>query len=140
METNASNQTVISADVQIVGQIKSAGVIQLHGALEGDLNCENDVTIGKGSEIKGNISANAVVVAGTINGNMTARDKIQMQSTAKVFGDIKAKRLSVEDGVTFVGRSEVNPSGSAAAAPPPASSKPVVSGDEPAKASIPGRK
>ena len=35
-----------------------------------------------------------------------------MKSTARVTGDIRAKRLSVEDGVTFVGRSEVNPSGS----------------------------
>jgi cytoskeletal protein CcmA (bactofilin family) len=44
-----------------------------------------------------------------------------MKSTARVQGDIKAKRLSVEDGVTFIGRSEVNPSGVApeAAAPAP---------------------
>ncbi len=35
-----------------------------------------------------------------------------MKSSARVTGDIRAKRLSVEDGVTFVGRSEVNPSGS----------------------------
>ena len=43
-----------------------------------------------------------------------------MKSTARVHGDIKAKRLSVEDGVTFIGRSEVNPSGVAADAPAPA--------------------
>ena len=41
-----------------------------------------------------------------------------MKSSARVTGDIKAKRLSVEDGVTFVGRSEVNPSGSPIAGAP----------------------
>jgi len=47
-----------------------------------------------------------------------------MKSTARVTGDIRAKRLSVEDGVTFVGRSEVNPSGS-----PISGVEPVVSAE-----------
>ena len=49
---------------------------------------------------------------GQTQGNITAKDRIEMKSSGRVTGDIRAKRLSVEDGVTFVGRSEVNPSGS----------------------------
>ena len=51
-------------------------------------------------------------IEGAVHGNITAKDRIEMKSTARVTGDIRAKRLSVEDGVMFVGRSEVNPSGS----------------------------
>jgi cytoskeletal protein CcmA (bactofilin family) len=55
-----------------------------------------------------------------------------MKATTRMLGDIKAKRLTVEDGVTFVGRSEVNPSGaSAPAAPRPAAEKPVPPADKP---------
>jgi cytoskeletal protein CcmA (bactofilin family) len=82
------------------------------GKLDGDLTCSGDATIGKSSTIKGNLTVNSIVVEGAINGNITAKDRIELKSTARVTGDIRAKRLSVEDGVTFVGKSEVNPSGS----------------------------
>lgn len=115
---NENTQTVISADVQITGTIKSSGPIRIDGKLEGDLVCAADAVIGRNAVIKGGLQVNSVVVEGTIQGNVTAKDKIDMKSTAKVHGDIAAKRLAVEDGVTFIGKSEVNPSGSGANAAP----------------------
>lgn len=110
MDITASSQSVIASEVEIVGTIKTSGSIQINGKLDGDLHCDGDATIGKDAKIKGNLTANTVVLAGSITGNVTAKDRIQMQASARVHGDIKAKRLSVEDGVTFVGHSEVNPS------------------------------
>ncbi len=110
MEASNTSQTIISSDVEIIGTIKTSGSIQINGKLEGDLQCEGDATIGKDAQIKGNLSVSSVVMAGSITGNITAKDRIQMQASARVMGDIKAKRLSVEDGVTFIGHSEVNPS------------------------------
>jgi cytoskeletal protein CcmA (bactofilin family) len=72
---------------------------------------QNSAVIGKEAKIKGNLVVNSVSIEGSIQGNITAKDRIEMKSSARVTGDIKSKRLSVEDGVTFVGRSEVNPSG-----------------------------
>lgn len=118
MDNVTASQTVISSDVEIVGTIKTTGSIQINGKLEGDLHSEGDATIGKSAQIKGSLHANSIIIAGSINGNMIAKDRIQMQATARVNGDIKSKRLSVEDGVTFVGRSEVNPSGQPIAAAP----------------------
>ena len=103
--------SVIGADVEIVGQIKSASPIQIEGLVDGEVLVEADVTLGKTGTVKGNLSVNSISISGTIQGNVVARDKVEMKSTAKVLGDIKAKRLAVEDGVTFIGRSEVNPSG-----------------------------
>jgi len=111
MEQTSNSQTIIAPEVEIIGTIKTSGSIEMNGKLEGDLHCDGDAKIGKTAQIKGNIHANAIAIGGTINGNMIARDRIQMLATARVMGDIKSKRLSVEDGVTFIGRSEVNPSG-----------------------------
>ncbi len=116
MDINTSTQTIITADVVITGTIKTSGSIQINGKLEGDLHCDSDATIGKDALIKGSVTVNSVVLAGNVTGNIAAKDRIQMQAGARVYGDIKAKRLSVEDGVTFVGHSEVNPSGTSAAA------------------------
>ena len=67
-------------------------------------------------------------VSGQVNGNIIAKDRIELKSSARINGDIRAKRLTVEDGVTFVGKSEVNPAG---ATPP--------RGAGPADARSPGR-
>lgn len=115
---NEITQTHISSDVQITGTIKSNGPIRIDGKLEGDLVCAADAVIGRSAVIKGSLQVNSVVIEGTIQGNITAKDKIEMKSTAKVSGDISAKRLAVEDGVTFVGKSEVNPTGVAPVSAP----------------------
>ena len=130
MPAEPTTQSLIAADMQITGTIKCNGPVRIDGKLEGDLICATDAVIGKGAVIKGNLTINTVVIEGAINGNITAKDKIDMKSTAKVNGDIVAKRLAVEDGVTFIGRSEVNPAGSTAAgtAAAPASEPPAKEG------------
>jgi cytoskeletal protein CcmA (bactofilin family) len=119
MDNNNSVQSVIASEVEITGTIHSSGSVRIDGKLDGELHCTGDAVIGKTAVIKGNIAVNGVVVEGTVNGNIVAKDRIEMKSTARVTGDIKSKRLSVEDGVTFVGRSEVNPSSSPIAAQAP---------------------
>lgn len=113
MESNNASETIISSDVEIVGTMKTSGSVQFDGKLEGDLHCEGSTTIGKTATIKGNVEVDSISIAGSIVGNVVAKDRIEMLSTARINGDIKAKRLTVEDGVTFIGRSEVNPSGQA---------------------------
>jgi cytoskeletal protein CcmA (bactofilin family) len=104
-------KSIIDSEVVITGTVKTPGNIQIDGKLEGDLDCGGDAAIGKSAQIKGNMNVSSISVAGSINGNISAKDRIEMKATARVNGDIKSKRLAVEDGVTFVGKSEVNPSG-----------------------------
>ena len=126
MENSATPQSVIAADVEITGTVKSAGSLRIDGKLDGELNCTGDTIVGKTATVKGNLNVNSAVIEGTINGNVTAKDRIEMKSSARMTGDIKSKRLSVEDGVTFIGRSEVNPSGAAS----PIAATPVVEAGE----------
>ena len=112
MDNNTTPQSVISSEVEITGTIKSSGSIRVDGKLEGELHCTGDAIIGKSAQIKGNMVVSSATIEGAVQGNVTAKDRIEMKSSARVTGDIRAKRLSVEDGVTFIGRSEVNPSGS----------------------------
>jgi cytoskeletal protein CcmA (bactofilin family) len=130
MSNGNNTQSLITADVEIIGTIKSSGSIRIDGKLEGELICAGDAVIGKSAVIKGNLSVNSVSIEGSLNGNVVAKDKIEMKATARVNGDIKSKRLAVEDGVTFVGRSEVNPSGTPIATPP-AAAKPEAEEEKP---------
>jgi len=124
-------QSVIGPDVEITGNVKCESHIQLNGKLNGDLTCGGLASIGRECTIKGNVQTENIALSGTLNGNITARDKIDLKSSARLHGDIRAKRLTVEDGVTFVGKVEVNPTGtSAGKASEP---KPVPEPDMPAK-------
>jgi cytoskeletal protein CcmA (bactofilin family) len=123
---NSATQSIIAADVEITGTIKSTGAVRIDGKLEGELNCAGDAIVGQTATIKGNLNVNSATIEGTINGNVIAKDRIEMKSSARVTGDIRSKRLSVEDGVTFIGRSEVNPSGT----PSPIAAAPVIDNGE----------
>lgn len=112
MENRGTNeQTVITEDVEIVGTMKAANAMRMDGRLNGDLICSSDVDVGKSANIKGNISVNNATVHGQISGNMIAKDRVELKAAARINGDLKAKRLTMEDGVSFVGKVEVNPSG-----------------------------
>ena len=112
-----TEQTVITEDVEIVGTMKAASALRMDGRLNGDLICSSDVDVGKSANIKGNISVNNATIQGQISGNMNAKDRIELKAAARINGDLKAKRLTMEDGVSFVGKVEVNPSGTAGTRP-----------------------
>lgn len=102
-------KTIIADDVEITGSIKCTGGVKMAGKLNGDLVCAGEVLVEKGAAIKGNVSAASIVVLGMIKGNIAVKERIELKGTARVAGDIKAKRLSVEEGVTLIGKSEIGP-------------------------------
>ncbi|MCL1910388.1 MAG: polymer-forming cytoskeletal protein, partial [Kiritimatiellaeota bacterium] len=104
-------QTLITHDVEIIGDIRSAGNIQYDGKLKGNLESAGTASFGKSANVQGNLKAEAIAVAGVVKGNIDAKDRIDMKNSANVQGDIRSKRLTVEDGVTFIGKVEVNPAG-----------------------------
>lgn len=119
-------KTVIADDVEITGSIKCATPVRMAGKLNGDLTCGGDVLVEKGAAIKGNVAAASIVVMGIIKGNITAKERIELKGTARVAGDIKGKRLVVEEGVSLVGKSEISTSdvvGDVTADPEPATMK-----------------
>jgi cytoskeletal protein CcmA (bactofilin family) len=132
--TNPS-KNVLNADVEIKGNLKFSGELTFEGKLDGEINTDGTLNLGDSAVVNGNINAQTVVVRGKINGNITAKDKIEIKSKTELFGDIRASKLSVEEGVTFVGKTEVNPNKvtptTAAPRPgeaprPPEAAKPIV--------------
>jgi cytoskeletal protein CcmA (bactofilin family) len=110
MNTPASNsKNVLTADVEIKGNLKFAGEMTFEGKLEGEIQSEGILNLGDTAVVNGNISAQSVVVRGRVNGNITAKEKIDIKAKTEMFGDIRAAKLVIEEGVTFVGKTEVNP-------------------------------
>ncbi len=115
-QTNSKN--VLNSDVDLKGNLKFTGELTFDGKLEGDINSEGSLNLGDNAVIKGNITAHSIVMRGKINGNVTAKDKVDIKSKTELFGDVRAPKLAIEEGVTFVGKTEVNPNKVAPIAPP----------------------
>jgi len=114
---SGSSKNVLNSDVEIKGNIKFSGELALDGKLDGEIHTDGTLQLGDGAVINGNINAQSVVVRGKVHGNINAREKIEIKSKAELFGDIRASKLVIEEGVTYVGKTEVNPNKVAPTAP-----------------------
>ena len=116
---NNESKNILNSDVELKGTLRFAGELTFDGKLEGDIHSDGTLHLGDNAVVKGNIAASSVVVRGKINGNVTARDKIDIKSKTELFGDVRAARLVMEEGVIFVGQTEVNPNKVSPAPLPP---------------------
>ena len=119
-----SSKNVLNSDVELKGTLKFAGEMTFDGKLEGDINSEGTLNLGDNAVVKGTIDVGSVVVRGKISGNIIAKDKIDIKAKTELFGDVRAAKLVIEEGVTFVGKSEVNPNKVSPTVQPPRSTEP----------------
>ena len=116
---NVNSKNVLNSDVELNGTLKFAGDLTFDGKLDGEINSDGVLNLGDNAVIRGNLAVGSVIVRGKVNGNITAREKIEVKAKAELFGDIRAPKLVIEEGVAFVGKCEVNPNKVSATAPLP---------------------
>lgn len=109
MSDMQSSKNILSNDVEIKGSIKFANELTIDGKIEGEITSDGDLTIGENADVDGEIKTKSVVVYGKVNGNITVQERCELKSKAQLIGDLKAARLVIEEGATFVGKSEVTP-------------------------------
>jgi cytoskeletal protein CcmA (bactofilin family) len=102
-------KNVLSSDVLVTGNLKFTGELVFDGKLQGEISTDGSLSLGENAEINGNIAATSVVARGKITGTIVAKDKIEIKAKTELFGDIRAAKLVIEEGVTFVGKCDVNP-------------------------------
>src|SRR5216117_807077 len=124
---------ILSSDVEIKGSIKFQKELLIDGKVEGDINSDGVLTVGENAEIRGEIKTKSITVYGKVHGNITVTERCELKSKCVLQGDLKAARLVIEEGATFIGKSEVTTGAiSAKAAPRPE----VVRSSEPIKAAF----
>ena len=132
---NNNSKNVLNSDVELKGTLKFSGELTFDGKLDGDIQTDGGLVLGDNAVIKGNLNVNTVVVRGKVNGNVIAKEKIEIKAKTELFGDIRATKLTVEEGVTFVGKTEVNPNKVSPTPSPRTGEAPKV----PEAAKLPGR-
>ena len=115
-----SGPSILSADLTVVGNLKTSGDIQVEGTVEGDIRAHL-LTVGESATIRGEIVADDIVVNGRVIGRVRGL-KVRLTSSARVEGDIIHKTIAIESGAHFEGsvqRQEDPLASSRGALPPP---------------------
>ena len=104
----ANPDTIIGQGVGVEGTLQTRGDIQINGYFKGKLITEGDVVIGEQAEVAANINAQNVYVAGEVEGNIHAIDKLEILETGRVVGDVSSSALVIESGGMLKGNSTMH--------------------------------
>ena len=130
---NPQPTNYLSSDVEINGTLTFGQNFVFEGKLEGEIISTGRLTVGQKASINGDINASSVAILGKVTGNVTVQEKCELHSESQLIGDLKAPRLSIGEGATFIGRSEVVPPNGR----PPAAAQPAAAAQPPQGAAVP---
>src|ERR1700752_1987881 len=114
-----SGKDILSSDVEIKGSIKFQKELLIDGKGEGEIHSDGVLTIGENADIRGEIKTKSITVFGKVHGNISVAERCELKAKCTLQGDLKAARLIIEEGATFIGKSEVTSGMSFKPASPP---------------------
>ncbi len=98
---------LIGKGTAIEGQIKTEHSIRIDGSVKGNISCKNTITIGEQGFVEGEVHAINAVVGGRIKGKIFVNEKLVLKSKSSLVGQLKAKKLIIDEGAVFEGTSEM---------------------------------
>jgi cytoskeletal protein CcmA (bactofilin family) len=88
---------------EIEGKYTFAGTVMLNGKFTGEISSNDTLIIGDKGVVNASVRAGVVLVNGEITDNILATERVELRGTARVFGDVEAPVIVVEEGVLFEG-------------------------------------
>jgi cytoskeletal protein CcmA (bactofilin family) len=95
--------SIIGPGMRVVGDCETDGTIRIEGIVEGSVRAGKAVVVGKDGVVSGDIATQDAVISGTVNGTVVADSRLEIQATSRIEGDVRARRLQLEEGAIFNG-------------------------------------
>lgn len=103
-----TSNSIIGEGSYFVGNFTINGVLTIDGKYEGKTLSVEKLIIGSTGRVRTNISANSVIVEGTVIGNIVARNRVMLLPTAKILGDIQTPELVLQNGLLLEGNCTIS--------------------------------
>lgn len=114
--------SIIAAGMKVIGDCTTDGTIRIEGSVEGTVRAGKAVVVGKEGLVDGHVHTQDAVVGGRITGSLTAASRLELQATAQVDGEVRARRMQLEEGAVLNG--QVSMGETAGTSTPPAAKVP----------------
>jgi cytoskeletal protein CcmA (bactofilin family) len=99
--------TYVAASTTIVGMITGKGAYVFCGTVEGDCDIEGPLTLAAGGRWKGTLKATDIVVAGVVEGDVIAAQRVEILGSARVTGSLSGNSIAVAEGAIIAGEIKV---------------------------------
>ena len=90
--------SIIGAGMRVVGDISADGVVKIEGTVVGTVQAARQVLVAKGGEVEGDVVSREAIIGGEVRGGIYAEERVELQATSVVHGDVATKRLFVQEG------------------------------------------
>ncbi len=104
----SSSACVIGPKIKIVGELSGDEDVLVEGQLEGEIRITRDLRVGAGGVVKAKVAAQSIIVSGEIVGDCEASGRVELQSTGKLTGNIRAPKIVIAEGAMFRGNSDMS--------------------------------
>lgn len=98
-----SAYTLIGEGAVVDGVVQVPHPLRIDGALKGKLQTAEMLTVGVTATVEADVIARSAVIGGTVKGNVTVHDRVELQSKASLIGDLRAREVVINEGAVFHG-------------------------------------
>ena len=106
--------TLLGRGSEFEGKLSFEGTVRIDGKLAGEIFTDDVLIIGEGAEVSAEINVGAVVIEGTVHGNIQAKRSVEIRTPGRVRGNITTPSLFIEKGVVFDGQCQMEQNGAPA--------------------------
>ena len=127
-KNNQSREGVISIigpGMHVVGDCETEGTLRIEGRVEGTVRAGKAVVVGKDGTVEGDITTQDAVVGGRVDGTITAESRLELQATCVIDGEVRARRIQLDEGGRVNGNIQVGESGSRSPSKPSSKAEPA---------------
>src|SRR5438034_3916456 len=89
--------SIIGTGLRVEGDLSSDGVVKVEGTVVGTVRATRQVLVAKGGVVEGDIVTDEAIIGGEVRGGIGAQERVELQATSVVHGDITTKRLFVQE-------------------------------------------
>jgi cytoskeletal protein CcmA (bactofilin family) len=90
--------SIVAKDMTIVGDLETEGMVRIEGQVRGTVRAGAQVLLGQGARIEGDIHTREAVIGGEVVGSIHASERVELQTTASITGNISTPRIAVLEG------------------------------------------
>jgi cytoskeletal protein CcmA (bactofilin family) len=90
--------TILGAGARLTGTLQGEGHFLIAGQVVGDADIEGGLTLAEGGRWEGAIRADDVILAGELDGELLARGRVEITSSARIRGRVVGSGISIAEG------------------------------------------
>jgi cytoskeletal protein CcmA (bactofilin family) len=99
---------VIGPRVQLKGELHGSEPVVVEGSIEGSVRLTAELRVAPGGSVKADVTAHTLVIAGEVIGDCQASERLVIEASGRLTGNVKAPRIVIAEGATFRGTSDMS--------------------------------